>query len=483
MIMHNCGVFGIWNDDEAKLRAYQLGMSLHDRGKDTCGMGCILGDGDFSLHRAEGTFNELYKNFPDIRFHSCIGHTRYTNRGFIDDAHPRKQKGSAVVHNGNLVNWMELRERYGKKYNFKGETDTETIACIFADEGDDILSGVRRCEAECVGSFNLGIINNRGEMGFYRDSSGNHPLVWVQRGNSAYFASEDVVFKAMQFESGRGIHDIIRDYEELKPGELILMTKNGIERYQIAEPRENFCWMEILYFMRHGSEVRGIPCSDIRRKLGRVVTEKYRGELGADMIFSYSPESGRDYAMGGAEVLNKQVEDVFSVNRHAGRIYITPEGKGEDEVLGRLIKSMLKCPPIIHHVCGQRVVVYEDTIVRSNNSKAQSESLFAAGAKEVIFLVSGPPIRYPCFTGMDHQTRAELGAAPYDVEEANEGVSRDIADKLGVSRDRVRVRYLSFDEMNSVVQEMTGGIHLCSACCDGNYWYDVPDRLEYAFEL
>ncbi len=483
VLAHNCGLFGIYNDKEVKVNALKLGLSLFNRGQESCGLGFILNDGSFLLYHHNGTFYELYQTLGDFKSYSCIGHTRYSNTGSSTERniHPVKHGSVAVAHNGNLVNGYELRERYAPN-GLRTELDTEAIACIIDEEGS-ILEGIRRCENECVGSFNLAIVNNKGEMGFYRDSSGNHPLVWAEHGDSVYVASEDIDLKSLHFRAQGKIPEIIISYRELEPGQLLLIDKKGVRLEQITEPREHFCWMEILYFMRHGSEIRGVPVADIRRRLGRRVAEKYKHWLNDSMVFSYSPESGRDYAMGGAKFFRAYPEDIYSVNPAVGRVYMSPEGKGEESPFSRMDRSMLKCPPIIGHIAGRDVVVFEDTIVRSNNFRAQAESAFSVGASTFTVLVAGPPIRYPCFTGMDHQDRKQLAAAPYKTtEEANEGIARNVAEYLGIARSRIRAGYLSFEEMNDVIQESTGCIALCSACHDGNYWFHVPERLGPNFE-
>ncbi len=483
-VTHNCGLFGIYNDKDVRTRALQLGVSLFNRGQEACGLGFVLNDGSFLLYHHNGTFSELYQTLGDFKSYSCIGHTRYSNTGSSTERniHPVKHGSVAVAHNGNLVNGYELRERYASN-GLRTELDTEAIACIIDEEGS-IPEGIRRCENECVGSFNLAIVNNRGEMGFYRDSSGNHPLVWAEHDDSVYVASEDIGLKSLHFRAQGKIPEIITSYRELEPGQLLLIDKKGVRLEQVTEPREHFCWMEILYFMRHGSEIRGVPVADIRRRLGRRVAEKYKHWLDDSMVFSYSPESGRDYAIGGAKLFGAYPEDIYSVNRSVGRVYISPEGKGEKTPLNRIERSMLKCPPIVGHIAGRDILVFEDTAVRANNIRAQAMSAFSVGANTFNVLVSGPPIRYPCFTGMDHQDRAQLAAAPYEtIEEANRGVARKISDGLGIDERRVKVGYLSFDEMNDVVQESTGGIDLCSACYDGDYWFDVPERLRTKLQI
>ena len=460
---------------------YLLDIGIQHRGQESAGFAIGTEGGFPVLCRGYGTVDQVFQQYAEqskTRATRGIAHTRYSTTGgsSLENAQPllveNPSSGNAIIigHNGNLMNGQGLRQKYQGEYNFKSTTDTEAIGYILSQE-NDLLTGAERVFDECEGSFNLVVMNGRGELAIIRDEHAFQPLVWTgMRDGGSYAASENIALTALG----------IFDWEYVPPGEAIVYRNDGsVDRRNFKRsPGTLCCPQEVLYFMRHGSVVmvKGKPrvVLDVRKQWGRMLWDKYQPDISA---VSYVPESGRGYVMG----LDVPIDDVFSRNQAVGRTYIHPEGKGEPTSsifhLSRLEMTMLKLSPIVEKIKGRRVALYDDTNIRGNAQKAVARLLFGAGAESVEFYYAGPPFRYPCFYGKDHSTRRELIARHCgSVEEANERIAREVAEYCGVAPGRVRVGYLSLEEM---LRPLGGPGGYCTSCWTGDYSpFSVPSYLQ-----
>lgn len=468
-----CGVASVVGSKNPLKDLYGLGNSLQHRGQESAGF--ALGSKDaFLVFADKGTVDDIFYEYMDrvsYRASRGIVHTRYSTTGPSVGANsqPLITGDYCLGHNGNLINGEELRKKYDDRYKFKTTTDTEVMAHFLNEEGDPFL-GAERIFEECEGAFNLVSMNNKGDLVLIRDPLAVHPFVWSgpMEDGRAYSASENVALASI------GIYK----WEDVPPGEVIVFSEGDeIERRNFSIGQRLWqCPMEKLYFMSHGSEFyigdERKVVDDVRREWGKMLDEKYSFH-NAD-ISSYIPRSGMSYAMAG------DMKEVFAVNPSSARIFITPEGKGEkvpDALnLSRIQRSQLKNPPIEGRVKNKTVVLKDDSVIRLNNAKAQALSLFQAGAKAVYIQVAAPPIKYPCHEGFDYPRRSELASARYEtVEEANVGIARQISDYCNKSKEKVKVGFLSVEEM---LKPLGGEGEHCTACFTGEYPYDIPPSLQ-----
>ena len=452
---------GVYNSSDIKMDLYKLGVSGQHRGMESCGISVSNG-GDFLILGGYGLVSNVFKEkIGDVDFKADRGtvHDRYSTTGSSckNNVQPFKVGIYSLGHNGNLVNTEELREKYGKKYKLESTTDSEIIACIL-DDSESIVEGIERVYKECIGSYNLAILNNRGELAFFRDPWAVHPLFRGRKDNTIYVASEDNCIHAL------GVYDT----KEFKPGELLVISDKGEESIIIGNEKQRRCFFEPIYFMSHGSTHKKEVVMNIRKKCGRKLAEKY--PVDADIIVPVL-DSGMQYAKGYHEETNIPMEHALTKNHYVGRTYMSPEGKDEETPkslqMSRIEKVKLKNTPIPKIIKGKKIIVMEDSIVRSNTVRGIVEILYEAGAKEVHFRVASPPIDYPCFTGLDHAERRKLisaGCRNRSIEE----IGKYVAEQTGAAS----VGYLGIEDMKEVLNDENDH---CFACIDGKYHFDIPD--------
>ncbi len=465
---HNCGIYAASNDPNLKRDLYIMGISLQHRGQESAGV-CVYPGGSFLILKDIGLVDQVLPKLfyeADFKSETGFGHNRYSTQGksTLQNAQPVRVGRIALGHNGTLVNTAELRQKYGEKYSLRTETDSELIACIFDSANGDLLEGAKRCFDECVGSYNLIVMNSDGDMVVIRDPWGYHPLHITQNGNSVFVASEDVAFFAI---------GLFKPSEEVMPGEAILFTNGGAQRHSIRTgERHQSCFFEPVYFMTYGSTYRGRTVKLIRDELGRVAARKERNQWGEIDVIGVMRDSGTAYAEGYHQESGIPITDAFNRNRFLGRVYISPEGKGNGphDVLKmtRRDRAALKNVPIPSLVEGKRIKIPDDSYVRGNTTEPLTRELFEAGAGEVHWTLISPPIRYPCFTGMDHATRRELTAARCETREEAERV---ISERIKATS----VRFLDIEDLKGPLNDRDDH---CWSCLDGNYPFELPpDKL------
>ncbi len=440
-----CGVFGIYGHPEAAKLVYLGLYALQHRGQESCGI--TVSDGEkFRSHRAMGLVADSFgeKELSSLSGKNAIGHVRYSTAGgsSIKNAQPitveYSRGGLAVAHNGNLTNAEILRselEAYGSI--FSTTADSEVIVHLIARSSgrrfvDTVVDSLKRCQ----GAYSLLIMNEQQIIGA-RDPSGFRPLVLGKLGENYILASETCALDIVDAE-------YVRDVE---PGEMIILDRFGMQTLKpFAPQRHALCVFEYVYFARPDSHIFGEQVDKVRRELGRQLARE--SAVPADLVIPV-PDSGVTAAIGYAEVAKLPFEMGLIRNHYIGRTFIEPSQAIRD------FGVKIKLNPVRSILKDKRVVVVDDSLVRGTTSRKIIKMLRSAGAKEVHFRITSPPVTHPCFYGMDFPTRKELIANNMSLDEI--------------------ARYLNVDSLSYLsVQGMMKAVNMpeeefCKACFDGDY--------------
>lgn len=455
----NCGLFGVFgHPDAAELTYYGL-FALQHRGQEAAGIATTDGK-KMPFYRAPGLVNAVFdeRRLQTLRNPLSIGHLRYSTTGSSSAVNIQPLvvdyfRGKlAIAHNGNLTNSLELRREYERSGSiFQSYMDSETIVHILAEKSNrEDWENYKNCLRRLKGAYSLLFLTTK-ELIAARDPQGYRPLS-LGRISSGLFSTWVVASETCAFDLVGA--DYVRDVE---PGEVLFVDAQGLHSERFvpeAQVRRQHCIFEHIYFARPDSVVFGDNVHEVRRRLGRKMAEA--GGVEADFIMSV-PDSGNSAAMGYSEVSGLPLEMGFVRNHYIGRTFIEPEQTRRD------INVRIKLNVIEEVVRGKRVVVVDDSIVRGTTCRGRVNALKAAGAKEVHMRVSCPPIRYPCYYGIDFPTSTELIAAKHSVDE--------IRDFIGATT----LRYLAIDEMLSCVSRKPRDY--CTACFDGSYHEGIPGGL------
>jgi len=446
----NCGLFGIFADAEAVQKTY-LGLhSLQHRGQESAGI--ASSDGELiQCYTGMGMVRRIFRGGGDILQKLsnpiAIGHVRYSTTGASKAVNSQPllaeySRGQvAVAHNGNLINATLLRDEYEAHGSiFKSTSDTEIITHLLAKPGhvsnEDPLAHVLN---HLQGAYSLlFLFADRIEAA--RDPYGIRPLCIGQTEKGAYvIASETCAF------------DIIgaKFIREVEPGEIVRLDKNGLHSRFFVTPATvtpAHCIFEHIYFAKQNSTIFGENVHEFRKKLGRQLAKEH--SVDADVVIPI-PDSGTSAAVGYAEQ-SKIPFDMGLVRSHyIGRTFISPEQKLRE------LEVKLKLAVVKEVVGGKRIVIVDDSIVRGTTTRGKIRTLRQAGAKQIHMRVSCPPIRFPCFYGVDFPTKEELLANNRNLEQIKEFLEVD------------SVGYMSLE---GLLQCATlPGDHYCTACWNGKY--------------
>jgi amidophosphoribosyltransferase len=448
---HECGLFGLWapGEDVARLTYFGLFAQQH-RGQESAGI--AVGDGhNILVYKDLGLVSQVFNEatLTTLQGDLAIGHTRYSTTGSTtwDNAQPVfKTDGSHAValgHNGNLVNTHELAERVGRVGT--ATTDSDLVASLIASEMPD-AGGLEEAALRVLplleGAYCFVFMDERSVLAA-RDPHGVRPLTIGRLPNGFAVASETCALDIVGAT-------VVRDVE---PGELVRLDDRGLHSVGFAEsPRRALCVFEFVYLARPDSRIDGHTVHEARREMGRYLAKEHPVE--ADMVIAV-PTTGHSAAQGYSEISGIPYGDGLYKNAYVGRTFIQPSQSLRD----RGVKLKLNALP--ESIGGKRLVVVDDSIVRGTTTKQVVSALREAGATEVHLRITCPPVRWPCFYGIDFPTRQELVAADLTVEQIRTFVG---ADSLG---------YLSIESM----VDAAGGAErdFCRACFDGEYPIAVPD--------
>ena len=459
-LREECGVFGVYSPesyDVARMTYYGL-FALQHRGQESCGI-VVNDDGIFRSYKDEGLVNDVFttERLDTLGMGNiAVGHVRYgtTGSGGRSNAQPilvNHVKGRmALAHNGNLVNSSELRTELELQGSiFHTTSDTEVISYIITKErlgAPSIEEAVNQAMNRLKGAYSL-VIMSPSKLIAVRDEHGFRPLCYGRTEDGRWVvASESCALASVGAE-------MIRD---LEPGEIVVFDKNGPRsiRDHCGKAKKSLCVFEYIYFARPDSVVDGAAVHTARTRAGAYLALEH--PVQADVVIGV-PDSGIDAAVGYSKQSGIPYELGFIKNKYIGRTFIAPgQASREDKV-------RIKLNPIADVVRGKRVVMIDDSIVRGTTSARIVKLLREAGAKEIHVRVSAPPFVNPCYYGTDIDSRDNLIACHYSVEEIAKIIG---ADSLG---------YLSLDGARKMACGGSGEGY-CTACFGTEYPTEIPTK-------
>ena len=450
-----CGLFGIWGHPEASELTYMALHSLQHRGQE--GAGIVASGGDYLFGaRGMGLLTEALSQtqLESLKpFSKSIGHVRYatSDSSALSNVQPFLFKSHigdlGLAHNGNIVNALQIRRALEDDGAiFQTTSDSEVFAHLLRrSKGPTRKARIKTTLQQLKGAFAF-VILHEDAMTIALDDHGVRPLMLGSLDGAYCVASETCAFTAIGAE-------YIRD---LEPGELITISDEGIDfdRYTDFE-NPNMCSMEYIYFARADSEFRGTSTYTIRKALGEELAKEM--DVQADIVIGV-PDSSLAAAKGFSDESGIPGEQGLLKNRYVGRTFIASGQEARERAV------RMKLSPVRDIVEGKSVIVIDDSIVRGTTSKFIVKALKKAGAKEVHMGVSSPPLKNPCYYGIDVSTHAEIIASSKSTEEVREEIGAD------------SLTYLSVERMHQVYEKY-GSRGQCDACFTGNYPIENTDGL------
>jgi amidophosphoribosyltransferase len=457
-----CGVFGVWapGEDVAKLTYFGL-YALQHRGQESAGIAVSNGR-QILVYKDMGLVSQVFdeSTLEALKGHLAVGHTRYSTTGASTwhnaqpTFRPTAEGSIALAHNGNLTNTRELVRLAAELPSFSGEldiharnletstNDTSVVTALLAHHPDTSLEE-RAAELlpQVRGAFSFVWMD---EEALYaaRDPQGIRPLVLGRLERGWVVASETAALDIVGASYVR----------EVEPGEMVTVDADGLRTRRFAEPAPKGCLFEYVYLARPDTLLNDRRVHSVRVEIGRRLAQAYPAE--ADLVIPV-PESGTPAAIGYAEASGIPYGMGLVKNSYVGRTFIQPS-----QTI-RQLGIRLKLNPLRDVIEGKRLVVVDDSIVRGNTQRALVRMLREAGAREVHVRISSPPVKWPCFYGIDFATRAELIANGLATDEICSSIGADS---------------LAYIELDQLV-EATGVVKpdLCRACFDGVYPVELPE--------
>ncbi|NII86377.1 amidophosphoribosyltransferase [Corynebacterium glutamicum] len=457
-----CGVFGVWAPGEEVSKLTYFGLfALQHRGQEAAGI--AVGDGEQILvFKDLGLVSQVFDEpiLESLRGNIAIGHTRYTTAGgnTWENAQPMFRMAPdgtdiALGHNGNLINYIELLDKateLGLVDPAEKPSDTDVLTGLLASgvhDGKSLFDSAKELLPSVKGAYCLTFTDGH-TLYAARDPFGIRPLSIGRLERGWVVASETAALDIVGASHVR----------EVEPGELIAIDESGLKSARFAETTRKGCVFEYVYLARPDSVIKGRNVNEARLEIGR----KLAAEAPAvgDLVIP-TPESGTPAAVGFAQASGIPFGQGMVKNAYVGRTFIQPS-----DTL-RQLGIRLKLNPLREVIAGKRLVVVDDSIVRGNTQRAVIRMLREAGAAEVHVRIASPPVKWPCFYGIDFATPGELiaNAVTSDNEaEMVEAVRSAIgADTLG---------YVSIDSMIAATEQPAN--ELCIACFDGKYPMGLP---------
>ncbi|MCJ7832006.1 MAG: amidophosphoribosyltransferase [Actinobacteria bacterium] len=447
-----CGLFGVWAPGEDVSRLTYFGLyALQHRGQESAGIAVSDSD-NLLVYKELGLVSQVFNEaaLSTLQGDLGIGHVRYSTTGSTtwENAQPLfktdGERSIALGHNGNLVNTTELAHEVG--WSSPSTSDSDLVATMLAHRmkaGASLEDAAMVVMPELKGAFCFVMMDERTIYGV-RDTHGLRPLSIGKLPNGWVLASETT---ALDIVGATFIRDV-------EPGEMVMMDDRGLRSVRFAEStRKALCIFEYVYLARADSRIQDHSVYLVRRELGRRLAAEAPAE--ADLVIPV-PDTGHAAAQGYAEESGIPYGEGLHKNRYVGRTFIQPS----QSLRERGVK--LKLNPMPDVIRGKRLVVVDDSIVRGTTTRQLIQALREAGAAEVHTRITCPPIKWPCFYGIDMSTRQELIASDLSVEQIREYVGAD------------SLAYLSLDGMVSATAQPKNDF--CRACFDGEYPIPIPEE-------
>lgn len=461
-----CGVFGAYSRQDNVAEDVYLGLlALQHRGQESAGIAWINGERRINLRRGMGLVHEAMNQdeLSSVQARAVIGHVRYSTAGgsLAQNMQPicanYAQGPVAIAHNGNLTNFREMRDELENMGAiFQSTCDTEAILHLLAHQPQRRpLEALHHALERAIGAFSLLVLLEEGLVAA-RDPWGFRPLALGRRGGNWYVSSESCAFNLIGAE-------FVRDIE---PGEILLIGPDGLSSYHLPDTgdRKRLCSFEFVYLARPDSVIEGRSVYQARKAMGRRLARNRTGECvhsaaaatnpaAADFVASM-PDSGTTAALGFAQEAALPFESAVVRNRYVGRTFIQPTQRVRE------LGVRIKLNPSPELFAGRSVALVDDSIVRGTTAGLVVTMIRECGTKAIHLYISSPPVRHPCFYGLDTPSAGDLAAARLSLEE--------IAAQVGADS----LCYLSQDDMVDAIGLPAD--MLCTACFDGDYM-GAPD--------
>ncbi len=450
-----CGIIGISNHKEAAKVVYSGLYALQHRGEEAAGIASYnLDEKDIHIVKSPGLVSDAFddRSISDLKGTTAIGHCRYSTTGSSNykNIQPfmvtHKNRPIAVAHNGNLTNTEELYRKLEEEGSiFQTSMDSEVIIHLLAKtKHGDLKKWFVNVLSQLKGAYSLVFLVEDKIIGA-RDPQGFRPLCLGKINESFILASESCALDLLGAKFIR----------EIEPGEVVVIKGSTIESIFLPgakKVKKSHCIFENIYFARPDSDIFDDNVYFVRKRLGEQLAKEH--PVDADFVMSI-PDSGNYAALGYAKQLKLPYEVGIIRNHYIGRTFIQPTQFLRD------LRVKIKLNPIRDVLKDKKIIVVEDSIVRGTTSRSRVIELRKAGAKEIHMRISCPPIKFPCFYGIDFPSKDELIGSKKSIKE--------IADFIKVDS----LEYLSQEGMVSVMKKTKD---FCHACFTGKYPVDVPSK-------
>ncbi|MEG1529190.1 MAG: amidophosphoribosyltransferase [Clostridia bacterium] len=453
-VHEECGIFGIIQNEKQPLakEVYYGLFALQHRGQESAGIAVNVDGNKVAYYKNMGLVSEVFTEsdlalMPDTNI--GIGHVRYSTKGSsnVVNAQPVVFYGRfgrmAIAENGNITNANVLKNwLIDRGHIFQSSVDSELVAALFNYyiSGDDIASGIQKACMDFVGAYAIVTMANN-KLFAVRDRHGLKPLIMGKKGNAIVFASESCALDAVDAT-------IIRDVE---PGEIVIVSPDGtIESRFMQGSDKHPCVFEYVYLARSDSVIDDVSVYQARYNCGMELAKLFK--IDADIVAGV-PDSATVCARGYADVSGLPMVDALTKNRYVGRSFIQPTQAMRESAV------KIKLNAFRSNIKGKRLILIDDSIVRGTTSKKIINLLRANGATEVHMVVGSPPVKHPCYFGVDMETPDQLIAA-YKTED-------EICKEIGADS----LHYIPLD----LLVKSCGGNNFCAACFDGKYPMDISN--------